>query len=109
MSPVSQGLQDNIVRVLRVMNDTPSPEPPSQAPEQQRRHLLLLVVIFYFIFAGAGAQQLYLVPYLRQVTPWSPLSCAVLLAAVYATMMVFRVGNVYLLQSWPDWKWTAAQ
>jgi len=47
------------------------------------------------------------VAYLQQVTPWSPLSCAVLLAAVYATMMVFRVGNVYLLQSWPDWKWTA--
>ena len=89
------------------MSNTPCTEPPTQAPDQQRRHLLLLVVIFYFIFAGAGAQQLYLVPYLQQVTPWSPLSCAVLLAVVYATMMVFRVGNVYLLQSWPDWKWTA--
>ncbi len=89
------------------MTNTPYTEPPAQAPEQQRRHLLLLVVIFYFIFAGAGAQQLYLVSYLQQVTPWGPLSCVVLLAAVYATMMVFRVGNVYLLQSWPDWKWTA--
>jgi len=89
------------------MSNTSCTESPTQAPEQQRWHLLLLVVIFYFIFAGAGAQQLYLVAYLQQVTPWSPLSCAVLLAAVYATMMVFRVGNVYLLQSWPDWKWTA--
>jgi len=89
------------------MSDTHSTEvPPLISDREQRRHLLLLVVIFYFIFAGAGAQQLYLVPYLQQVTPWSPLSCAVLLAAVYATMMVFRVGNVYLLQSWPDWKWT---
>jgi len=51
------------------MNDSPLTEPPTQAPERQRRHLLLLVVMFYFIFAGAGAQQLYLVPYLQQVTP----------------------------------------
>jgi len=90
------------------MSDTHSTEvPPPTSERQQRGHLLLLVVMFYFIFAGAGAQQLYLVAYLQQVTPWSPLSCAALLAAVYATMMVFRVGNVYLLQSWPDWKWTA--
>jgi len=89
------------------MSDTLGTEPPTQTPKQQHRHLLLLVVMFYFIFAGAGAQQLYLVPYLQQVTPWSPLSCVVLLAAVYAAMMVFRVGNVYLLQRWPDWKWTA--
>ncbi len=90
------------------MNDTHSTEVHRQTSERyQRWHLLLLVAIFYFIFAGAGAQQLYLVPYLQEVTPWSPLSCAVLLAAVYASMMVFRVGNVYLLQSWPDWKWTA--
>ncbi len=72
----------------------------------QRRHLLLLVGMFFLIFAGAGAQQLYLVPYLRQVTSWTGLECALLLAVVYATMMVFRVGNVYLLRRWPDWKWT---
>jgi len=90
------------------MSDTHSTEAvPPTSERYQHWHLLLLVAIFYFIFAGAGAQQLYLVPYLQEVTPWSPLSCAVLLATVYATMMVFRVGNVYLLQSWPDWKWTA--
>ncbi len=90
------------------MSDNPCSESPAKTSAcQRRRHLLLLVVIFYFIFAGAGAQQLYLVPYLQQVTPWSSLSCVVLLAVVYTTMMVFRVGNVHLLQSWPDWKWTA--
>ena len=82
--------------------------PASDGVRRQRSHLLLLVGIFFFIFAGAGAQQLYLVPYLRQITAWSGLKCALLLAVVYTTMMVFRVGNVYLLRHWPDWKWTAA-
>jgi len=70
-------------------------------------HLVLLAVVFFFIFAGAGAQQQYLVPYLSRITPWGGLQRAGLLAVVYAFMMIFRVGNLYLLRRWPDWKWRA--
>lgn len=70
--------------------------------------LVLLAGVFFFIFAGAGAQQQYLVPYLSRLTSWSGLQRAGLLAVVYTSMMVFRVGNLYLLRRWPDWKWTLA-
>ncbi len=61
--------------------------------------------VFFLIFAGAGAQQQYLVSYLSRITPWSGLQRAGLLAVVYACMMFFRIGNLYLLRRWPDWKW----
>lgn len=81
-------------------------QPDSGNHSGQTVHLLILTVMFFFIFAGAGAQQQYLVPYLARVTAWSGLQRVSLLAVVYTFMMIFRVGNLYLLRRWPDWQWT---
>jgi len=69
-----------------------------------RSHVLLLSSAFFFIFMGAGAQQAFLLPYLEEFTDWSQLQRALVIATVYASMTVFRLGNVYLLRDWPQWK-----
>ena len=69
-----------------------------------RARVLLLSSTFFFIFMGTGAQQAFLVPYLREVTDWSQFQRAFVIAAVYFSMMVFRLGNVYLLRGWQQWK-----
>ena len=70
------------------------------------RRLYLLAATFLFIFMGAGAQQAYLVPYLGRVTRWSPVLCSSVIATVYASMLVFRVANVYLFAGWSDRRFT---
>ena len=69
-----------------------------------RAHVLLLSSTNFFIFMGTGAQQAFLVPYLEEFTEWSAFQRALVIATVYASMMVFRLGNVYLLRDWPQWK-----
>ncbi len=71
-----------------------------------RRTVLLLSGTFFMVFMGTGAQQLYLVPYLRGITDWTPLMCNLVPGMVYLSMMVFRVGNVYLLRKWSNWRLT---
>lgn len=71
-----------------------------------RAHVMLLSTAMGFIFLGAGAQQAFLVPYLEEFTDWSALQRSLVIAMVYFSMMVFRLGNVYLLRSWPQWKCT---
>jgi MFS family permease len=51
---------------------------------------------------GAGAQQAYLVPYLKHVTGWSQLRASVVIACVYLSMMLFRVINLHLFRGWSD-------
>ncbi|MGD8239397.1 MAG: MFS transporter [Armatimonadota bacterium] len=64
--------------------------------------LLLLPIAFFFLFAGAGAQQTYLLAYLEEVAGWEPVKRAWVLAAVYLSFSFFRVANVYLLRSLAD-------
>ncbi|MGC9317618.1 MAG: MFS transporter [Armatimonadota bacterium] len=68
-----------------------------------RTHVLLLSGTFFFIFLGTGAQQAFLLPYLEDLTGWSKLHRVLILATVYFSMAVFRLGNVYLLRNWPQW------
>lgn len=69
-------------------------------------HLYILSAMFFFIFMGAGAQQAYLVPYLRDVTQWSGVMCGGVLATVYISMLIFRLANVYLFPHWSDRRFT---
>ncbi len=66
----------------------------------------LLSAAFMFVFMGAGAQQVLLLPYLSRVTNWSDLQRSLVIATVYFSMTVFRLGNVYLLRRWPQWRCT---
>lgn len=68
-----------------------------------RAQVLLLSASFFFLFLGAGAQQAFLLPYLAQFTSWTDLQRAMVIALVYLSMTVFRLGNVYLLRRWPQW------
>jgi len=79
-----------------------TPEPASRLPT--RAHVLLLSGSFLLIFMGAGAQQASLVPYLEEFTDWSKLQRSLVIATVYLSMTIFRLGNVYLLRRWPQWK-----
>ena len=67
-----------------------------------RRVILILTVAHLFLFCGAGAQQQFLVSYLGDLTPWSSEARSGILALLYSSMMVFRVGNVWLLRNWSD-------
>lgn len=69
-----------------------------------RAHVLLLSSTFLLIFMGAGAQQAFLLPYLQEFTDWNELQRALVIATVYFSMTIFRLGNVYLLREWPQWK-----
>ena len=79
-----------------------TPEPASRL--STRAHVLLLSGSFLLIFMGAGAQQASLVPYLEEFTDWSKLQRSLVIATVYLSMTIFRLGNVYLLRRWPQWK-----
>lgn len=76
---------------------------PADSPLPVRTHVLLLSSAFFFIFLGAGAQQYFLLRYLSEFTGWSKVQCPFVIAAVYLSMMVFRLGNVRLLGRWPEW------
>ncbi len=65
-----------------------------------KRSIFLLSGTFFFLFAGAGAQQLYIAPYLQDCTDWTGMMRGMVAASVYISMMVFRVANVYLLRGW---------
>jgi len=69
-----------------------------------RAHVLLLSSTFLFIFMGTGAQQAFLMPYLGEFTEWTQFQRALVIATVYFSMTIFRLGNVYLLRDWPQWK-----
>lgn len=80
------------------------PDEDSAPPAKQRIpiDLLILPTAFFFLFAGAGAQQTYLLAYLEEVAGWEPVKRAWVLAAVYLSFSVFRVANVYLLRRLAD-------
>ena len=75
-------------------------------PQRFSRRLYLLSAMSFLVFAGAGAQQAYLVPYLGRVTDFSDVQCASVLAAVYFSMLVFRIVNVYVFAGWSDRRMT---
>ncbi|MFW5868231.1 MAG: MFS transporter [Armatimonadota bacterium] len=87
------------------MSEQPEPEAGGLST---RAHVLLLASTSFFIFMGTGAQQAFLVPYLGEFTDWSQFQRALVIATVYFSMMIFRLGNVYLLQGWPQWKCSLA-
>jgi predicted MFS family arabinose efflux permease len=55
-----------------------------------------------FLFAGAGAQQQYILPFLHNNVPWPETRASLCLAGVYIGEIFFRVGNLALYSSWPD-------
>ncbi|MGQ9731548.1 MAG: MFS transporter [Candidatus Zipacnadales bacterium] len=67
-----------------------------------RRAIFTLATANLFLFMGAGAQQQYLASYLNRITNWNGLTRASIIAAIYLSMLVFRLGNVWLLRRWPD-------
>lgn len=73
---------------------------------EARRRMTMLSAGFFLLFMGAGAQQLYIAPYLKDCTDWTDLMRGIVVATVYASMMVFRVLNVYLLRGWTYWRLT---
>ena len=73
-----------------------------------RRHLVLLSLMFFCIFAGAGAQQAYLVQYLVRVTGWGRVACSMVVSTLYFTMVVFRVVNLAIFRHWTDKTFTLA-
>jgi MFS family permease len=66
------------------------------------RVILTLTAANLFLFFGAGAQQQFLMSYLGDLTGWGSAARSGVIAAVYFSMMVFRVVNVWLLRRWPD-------
>jgi predicted MFS family arabinose efflux permease len=83
------------------MSEQPQPQTGGLST---RAHVLLLSSTFLFIFMGTGAQQAFLLPYLEEFTDWNELQRALVIATVYFSMTIFRLGNVYLLRDWPQWK-----
>ena len=71
-------------------------------PPGFERRLYLLSAMFFFIFAGAGAQQAYLVQYLSAVAGWGRISCSLIITTLYTTMVVFRVANLAIFRRWTD-------
>ncbi len=71
-------------------------------PEAFSKRLYLLSAMFFLVFAGAGAQQAYLVPYLGRVTDFTQVQCASVVAAVYFSMLAFRILVVYVFPGWSD-------
>jgi len=67
-----------------------------------RRVIWTLTAAHLFLFFGAGAQQQFLMSYLGDLTGWSSALRSTVIAAVYSSMMVFRIANVWLLRRWPD-------
>jgi len=55
------------------------------------KDLIVLSGAFFFIFMGAGAQQQFLIPYLKDTTPWGAMQYSSVLAAVYLSFMVWRI------------------
>ncbi|NOY81194.1 MAG: MFS transporter [Kiritimatiellaeota bacterium] len=71
-------------------------------PPSFERRLYLLSAMFFFIFAGAGAQQAYLVQYLSAVAGWDRVACSLVITTLYCTMVVFRVANLAIFRTWSD-------
>jgi len=89
-----------------VTTELPTEPDLDPAGMSTRRHVLLLSAASLLIFMGAGAQQAFLLPYLEEFTDWTDLQRALVIAMVYFSMTIFRLGNVYLLRNWPQWKCT---
>ncbi len=75
-------------------------------PGGERRRLVMLSAMFFCIFAGAGAQQAYLVQYLLRVTSWGRVRASLILSVLYCTMVMFRTLNLRLFPAWSDRAYT---
>jgi MFS family permease len=80
----------------------PTPRPGAPPDVLARRVIWTLTAANLFLFFGAGAQQQFLMSYLGDLTPWSATTRSAIIAAVYFSMMFFRIANVWLLRRWPD-------
>jgi len=67
-----------------------------------RRRLMLLAATFFCLFAGAGAQQAYLVRYLERVGGWNRVQCSLVLTTLYVTLAMGRTVNLVLFRKWSD-------
>jgi len=56
------------------------------------RDLKVLSGAFFFLFMGAGAQQQFLLPHLRETTSWGTMQYSLILATVYISFMLWRLG-----------------
>ena len=66
--------------------------------ERLSRDLKVLSGAFFFLFMGAGAQQQFLLPHLREATSWGTMQYSSLLAAVYFSFMLWRLGIGYSIR-----------
>ncbi len=78
------------------------PSAKAMRPSSFERRLVLLSAMFFFVFAGAGAQQAYLVQYLSAVAGWDRVACSLVITTLYCTMVVFRVANLAIFRTWSD-------
>jgi len=62
------------------------------------RDLLILSFSFFFIFMGAGAQQQFLIPYLRENIGLGAMKASALLSSVYISITVWRVFIGYTME-----------
>jgi predicted MFS family arabinose efflux permease len=66
--------------------------------------LIVLSGAFFFIFMGAGAQQQFLIPYLKGTTNWGAMKYSSVLAAVYLSFMVWRIFVGYSIRALGDYR-----
>ncbi len=71
-------------------------------PQKATRALAILAMAFFFIFAGAGAQQQYVLPYLHENLSWAEIYAAAALAGVYIGEAFLRVLNLAFVARLPD-------
>ena len=62
------------------------------------RDLKVLSGAFFFLFMGAGAQQQFLLPHLRETTSWGTMRYSLILAVVYISFMFWRLGIGYSIR-----------
>ena len=68
------------------------------------RDLKVLSGAFFFLFMGAGAQQQFLLPYLREATSWGTMRYSSVLAAVYFSFMLWRLGIGYSIRALGEYR-----
>lgn len=68
------------------------------------RDLMILSGAFFLIFMSGGAQQQFLIPYLKSTTTWGTMKYSFVLAMVYISFMVWRILVGYSIRVLGDYR-----